>query len=119
MCKGGAPVTTSTERTREPDLTYDEWLAIRETVTDAPWDDPARFPECVTYAMEALRDIACGVGNPYMPTHAATQCLRGMAYRAKTGSWPNEPREPAWSLDPDPRPYEHALGPDDLDPGEG
>ena len=85
--------------THEPALTPEEWQDIRDEVCEAPWLDPARFPELVTYAMEALRDIACGVGNPYMPSLAATQALRGMAARAKTGSFPNEPREPAWSLD--------------------
>ena len=86
--------------THESSLTPEEWVAIRDEVSEAPWLDPARFPELVTYAMEALRDIACGVGNPYMPSHAATQALRRMAYRASTGGWTGEREaEPADSLD--------------------
>ena len=96
--------------THEPALTPEEWQDIRDEVCEAPWLDPARFPELVTYAMEALRDIACGVGNPYMPSLAATQALRGMAARAKTGAFPNEPREPAWSLDASTR--EPLIGPE-------
>lgn len=85
--------------TREPNLTREEWEDIREEMWDGHWDDHALFVECLKEAMKALRDIACGVGQPYEPSRAATQCLRAMAYRAKTGVPFGEPVEPAWSMD--------------------
>jgi hypothetical protein len=87
----------------EPPLTMEEWEAIQGDVYDSPWLDPQRFPECLKIAMEALRDIACGVGNPYMPTVAATQALRRIVQRSVSGVPFNEPCEPAWSLDPEER----------------
>lgn len=87
----------------EPTLTMDEYEAIQAEVKDSPWLDPTRYQECLQVAMDALRDIACGVGDPYMPTVAATQALRRIVQRAVSGEPFREPQEPAWSLDPDPR----------------
>lgn len=81
----------------QPDLTPDEWLDIRTQIWDAPWDDPARFPDCLVEAVKVLGDLGLN-GDPFS-RRAATQCLRGMAYRAKTGVPYGEPQEPAWSLD--------------------
>ena len=89
--------------THEPTLTMDEFEAIQAEVKDGPWTDPTRHAECLQVAMEALRDIACGVGDPYTPTVAATQALRRIVQRAVSGVPFNEPCEPAWSLDPQER----------------
>jgi hypothetical protein len=83
--------------THEPALTPEEWQDIRDEVSEAPWLDPARFPELVTEALKVLGDLGLS-GDPFT-RRTATQALRRMAYRAKTGAFPNEPREPAWSLD--------------------
>ena len=82
----------------EPGLTPEEWVAIRDEVTEAPWLDPARFPELVTEALKVLGDLGLS-GDPFT-RRTATQALRRMAYRASTGGWPGEREaEPADSLD--------------------
>lgn len=86
----------------EPTLTMDEYEAIQAEVTDSPWNDPTRYQECLGVAMDALRTIACvTVSTP--PEVTATQALRSICGRAVSGVPFNEPAEPAWSLDPDPR----------------
>lgn len=79
----------------EPDLTPDEWVAIRDEIHDRPWDDPARFPELLVEALKALGEIGLQ-GDPWS-RRTATQSLRRMVYRAKTGVPYDEPREPNWS----------------------
>ena len=85
--------------THEPDLTPDEWLDIRTQIWESPWDDPARFPDLLVEAVKVLGDLGLN-GDPFS-RRAATQCLRGMVYRAKTGVPFREPEEPSWSLDPE------------------
>lgn len=80
----------------DPDLTPDEWVAIRDEIRET-WGDPMLIPDCLTEAMKVLGDIGLQ-GDPFS-RRAATQCLRSMAYRAKTGVPYAEPQEPAWSLD--------------------
>lgn len=87
--------------TPEPDLTPDEWVAIRDEIWAKPWDDPALFPELLVEAVKALGEV--GLGGNWFSRREATQCLRRMVYRAKTGGWPGEQTEPAWSLDPQER----------------
>ena len=83
--------------THEPDLTAEEWQDIRDEIWSRPWDDPARFPDLLVEAVKVLGEVGLG-GDPFS-RRTATQCLRAMAYRAKTGVPFNEPQEPAWSLD--------------------
>jgi hypothetical protein len=83
--------------THEPNLTPDEWVAIRDEIQDSPWNDPARLPDCLTEALKTLGEI--GTGNSVNPARDASQCLRRLAYRAKTGVPFNEPSEPDWSVD--------------------
>ena len=102
--------------THEPDLTPEEWVAIRDTLDEAKYDDHALFPECFVEAFKVLGDVALQ-GDPFS-RRTATQCLRAMAYRAKTGVPFNEPQEPAWSLDADrERPFERTLSDGDGDLG--
>lgn len=81
----------------EPNLTADEWVAIRDEIQDAPWTDPQRYPELIQEALKTLGEI--GLSNTRDPAREATQCLRRLAYRAHIGVPYDEPREPAWSLD--------------------
>ena len=81
----------------EPDLTADEWVAIRDEIWDKPWNDQHRFPDLLVEAVKVLGEIA--TGNTPDPARTATQALRRMAYRAKTGVPYDEPQEPADSLD--------------------
>lgn len=83
--------------TPEAELTPEEWLAIREEITDAPWTDPQRYPELVLDALKALGEV--GLQGDPQSRRTATQCLRRMVYRAKTGVPYEGPQEPAWSLD--------------------
>lgn len=87
----------------EPDLTPDEWVAIRDEITHRPWTDPARYPELIVEALKALGEV--GLQGDPLSRRTATQALRRMVYRAKTGVPYDEPREPDWSLDPDPKQY--------------
>ena len=103
---GGCPVEPFPFE--QPPLTPEEWVAIRDEVCEAPWLDPARFPECLTEALKVLGDLGLS-GDPFT-RRTATQALRRMAHRAKTGAFPNEPREPAWSLDTSTR--EPLIGPE-------
>ena len=67
----------------EPDLTPDEWVAIRDEIHDRPWNDPTRFQECLTEALKALGEV--GLQGDQFSRRTATQALRRMVYRAKTG----------------------------------
>lgn len=87
--------------THEPDLTAEEWQAIRDEIWDAPWTDPTRYPECLSEAVFALRDVGLN-GDPFS-RRVATQCLRKMVQRSVSGVPFGEPVKPAWSLDPEPR----------------
>lgn len=88
--------------THEPLLTMEEYEAIQAEVKDSPWLDPTRYQECLQVAMDALRTIACiTVSTP--PEVTATQALRRINGRAVSRVPFNEPCEPAWSLDPEPR----------------
>lgn len=80
----------------EAALSPEEWLSIRGEIWDAPWNDPARFPDCLVEAVKVLGEI--GLQGDPSSRQKATQCLRGMAYRAKTGVPFHEPQEPVWSL---------------------
>jgi len=70
-----------------------ELVEIRETVNERPWRDPARYPECVQIALEALGVIAllCDCGEPECPSYLAEQALRAMARRAHFGGPLDEP----------------------------
>lgn len=83
--------------TPEADLTPEEWVAIRDEIWTKPWDDPARFPELLVEALKALGEV--GLQGDQFSRRTATQALRRMVYRAKTGTPYGEPREPDWSLD--------------------
>lgn len=87
----------------EPDLTAEEWVAIRDEIHDRPWDDRTRFQDCLTEALKALGEVGLR-GDPWS-RRTATQALRRMVFRAHTGTPYDEPREPDWSLDPDPKQY--------------
>lgn len=100
----------------EPTLTPDEWVSIRDEIWDSPWSDPARFPECLREAVKVLGEV--GLTGDQQSRRTATQCLRQLAYRAKTGVPFREPQEPAWSMDADrERPFEHVLSDADGDLG--
>ena len=62
--------------------TPEEVEDIREAVFEAPWEDPARYPECLTIAVEALGAIAV-LDTP--AAYDATQALRRVLQRAKFG----------------------------------
>ncbi len=83
----------------QPDLTPEEWQDIRSEILDAPWNDTARLPDCLLEAVKVLGEV--GLQGDPQSRRTATQCLRAMAYRAKTGVPFAEPVEPAWSLDSD------------------
>lgn len=83
--------------THEPDLTPQEWADIRDEIWDQPWSDTGLFPDCLYEAVKTLGAI--GLSDDLASARVATQCLRAMAYRAKTGVPFREPQEPAWSLD--------------------
>lgn len=78
-------------------LTPDEWVDIRDTIREHTFGDPSLLPDCLVEAVKVLGEI--GTSNTPDPARAATQCLRRLAYRAKTGVPFHEPHEPAWSLD--------------------
>lgn len=71
--------------THEPPLTADEVEAIREEIKTHQHGDHALLPAVHQIGFDALVDIACGVGNPYMPSVQATQAVRRMLQRAKWG----------------------------------
>ena len=83
--------------THEPNLTPDEWVDIRNTIREYTFGDPSLLPDCLVEAVKVLGEI--GTSSTPDPARTATQCLRRLAYRAKTGVPLNEPQEPAWSLD--------------------
>lgn len=98
----GTPIVTL-----DSELTPEEWVAIRDEILDRPWDDAARFPDLLREAVKALGEVGMG-GDPFS-RRIATQCLRGMLYRAKSGVPYHELVEPAWSLDTErflPRAYD-------------
>ena len=72
-----------------PLATPEEVAEIREVVFEAPWTDPARFPECLALAFDALGVLAV-LDNP--TAHEATQALRRMLRRAKHGGPLDEDR---------------------------
>lgn len=80
-------------------LTPDEWVDIRNAIREYTFGDPSLLPDCLVEAVKVLGEI--GTSNTPNPARTATQCLRRLAYRAKTGVPFNEPSEPAWSLDSD------------------
>lgn len=88
------PFTTPEHQTP---LTADEWTAVRDELWNNHWDDRALWPDCLTEAVKALGEI--GLQGEPGARRTATQCLRRLAYRAKTGVPFGEPQEPAWSLD--------------------
>lgn len=81
----------------QPPLTADEWTAVRDELWNNHWDDRALWPDCLTEAVKTLGEI--GLQGEPGARRTATQCLRRLAYRAKTGVPFGEPQEPAWSLD--------------------
>lgn len=85
------------EPAEQPDLTPEEWLDIREEIWVGKLDDHALFPDCLVQAVQTLGDL--GMSGDPQTRRTAAQCLRAMAYRAKTGVPFNEPVEPAWSMD--------------------
>lgn len=62
--------------------TPEEVAAIIERVLEAPWEDPARYPECIVIALDALGAIAV-LDIPV--AHDATQALRKMLRRTEFG----------------------------------
>lgn len=88
----GTPIVS----TLDADLTPEEWAAIRDDLFDRPWEDAERFPDCLREAVKVLGEVGLG-GDPFS-RRAATQCLRRLVYRAKTGVPFHELVEPAWSL---------------------
>lgn len=80
--------------THQPALTEAEMELLTASVFNEPWTDPARHPECLKIAWDALINIACGVGDPYSPTDDARAALRRMAQRADFGGPLDEPQEP-------------------------
>ena len=83
--------------THEPNLTPDEWVAIRDEIREYTFGDPSLLPDCLVEAVKVLGEI--GTSNTPNAARAATQCLRRMVRRAVTGVPFGEPEEPAWSLD--------------------
>jgi hypothetical protein len=67
----------------QPLATPEEVEGIRDAVFEAPWEDPARFPECMKIAVEALGLISVQ-SEPYA-AQVATQALRSMVRRVKFG----------------------------------
>jgi hypothetical protein len=91
----------------QPDITPEEWVAIRDEIWDRPWDDAARFPDLLREAVKVLGEVGMG-GDPFS-RRIATQCLRGMLYRTKSGVPYHEPEPAAWELDTErflPRAYD-------------
>ena len=75
-----------------PLATPEEVASIREVVFEAPWEDPARFPECIEIAFDALAAIAV-LDTP--AAYDATQALRRMHQRVLLGGpLPSIPRGP-------------------------
>lgn len=102
-------MTTSTEQIEH--LVED----IRVRLVENRYDDPGLANDLLAYVMRELSELAvegnncedcyvrCSCGD-----HAA-EVLAAMQSRAVAGGWPAPPEYP----------YEHVLGPDDLDPREG
>lgn len=72
-----------------PLVTPEEVDAIREALTDAPWLDPARYPECLMKAFDALAAIAV-LDTP--AAYDASQALRWMATRVDATPVASAPR---------------------------
>lgn len=68
---------------QQPLATPEEVADIKTQVTDAPWNDPARYPECIRIALNALGVIAIQ-DEPYA-AQMATQSLRSMLQRTLLG----------------------------------
>lgn len=65
-----------------PLATPEEVAAIAERVLEAPWEDPARYPECIVIALDALGAIAI-LDIPV--AYDATQALRKILRRTEFG----------------------------------
>lgn len=72
-----------------PLVTPEEVVEIRKALTDAPWLDPARYPECLMKAFDALATIAV-LDTP--AAHEASQALRWMAARVDAAPVASAPR---------------------------
>lgn len=80
--------------THEPNLTPEEWQAIRDEVYDRHWGDGQLRPDIITETLRTLGEI--GMGNSANPARDATQCLRRVAHRAESGVPYGEPEEPVF-----------------------
>lgn len=75
----------------QPLATPEEVELIKSEITDSPWDDPARYPECIGIALETLGLIA--VQTEPLAAQVATQALRSMQQRTLLGGpLPSMPR---------------------------
>lgn len=92
--------------THEPNLTPEEWEAIRDEVYDRHWDDGQLRPDVITETLRTLGEI--GMGNSANPARDATQCLRRVVRRAING--PYEPQEPVFPRCTSERCKQTALG---------
>lgn len=79
--------------THEPNLTPDEWVAIRNEIRERTFGDPSLLPDCLVEAVKVLGEI--GTSTSPNPARDATQCLRRMVRRALNGPY-GEPQEPAF-----------------------
>lgn len=82
----------------QPLLTPEEWVAIRDEISERKFDDRALYPDLLAEALRTLGEI--GSGTATNPARTATRSLREMVFRAHNGAWRSEiEAEPAWSLD--------------------